>query len=223
MNIRNQKGQTLIETIVAIFMLTTALTAGLGLAIYALSSSANNTNQVIATNLAREGIEVVRGMRDSNWLAGDALGGSWDLQPCLDLDASGSQMCYPRTYQPSPPWNNYDIVSPSNRQLQFTIGTKVWNFDSTPSYNMYLQNDGSYTHTNNGTFSTYARAVVITQDSTGPDYTNQHSNWELKVRSVVAWRGKGCTDFPTNQNLDTLNTKCKITLEERLTNWKDYK
>jgi hypothetical protein len=40
---------------------------------------------------------------------------------------------------------------------------------------------------------------------------------------VVAWRGKNCTAFTGTQNLITLSTKCKLIVEEHLTNWKDYK
>src|SRR3989344_2406253 len=65
-----EKGQTLIETVVALFVLTTGLTAGLSLAIYSFSTTTEISRKIIATGLAREGIEVARRQRDSNWLAG---------------------------------------------------------------------------------------------------------------------------------------------------------
>jgi Tfp pilus assembly protein PilV len=63
-----QNGQTLIETVVGIFMLTMGISAALGLAIYAFGSSTSINKQIIATGLAREGIEAVKDMRDTNWL-----------------------------------------------------------------------------------------------------------------------------------------------------------
>ncbi len=66
--ITEQNGQTLIETLVAVFMLVMGVSAALGLAIYALSTSTGITKQIIATGLAREGIEAVKDMRDTNWL-----------------------------------------------------------------------------------------------------------------------------------------------------------
>src|SRR3989338_2611226 len=63
-----QSGQTLIETVVAIFILASGLSAGLALAVFAFSSTSNNAERVVATSLAREGVEVIRRMRDSNWL-----------------------------------------------------------------------------------------------------------------------------------------------------------
>src|SRR6185436_5586231 len=92
----SQTGQSLIETIAAIFILTMALTAGLGLAIYAFSRSAVSENQVVASNLAREGIDVVRAMRDTNWMESDKKGNpAWDLQTCNDI---GGKLCYPKAY-----------------------------------------------------------------------------------------------------------------------------
>src|SRR5438128_2018744 len=78
-------------------MLTMALTTGLGLAVYALSSAAVSKNSIIASNLAREGVEVVRMMRDSNWLAGEASSDpTFRLQACADL---GNRLCYPKVLQ----------------------------------------------------------------------------------------------------------------------------
>lgn len=63
-----ESGQTLIETMSAVFILIMGVTSALGLAIYANSSSTMITKQIIATGLAREGVESVKNMRDVNWL-----------------------------------------------------------------------------------------------------------------------------------------------------------
>ena len=65
---RYQAGQTLIETIVALFVMTTGLSSGLALATFAFGSSSDISEKITATGLAREGIEITRRMRDSNWL-----------------------------------------------------------------------------------------------------------------------------------------------------------
>ena len=44
------------------------VSSAVGLAIYAFNSSSSVTKQIIATGLAREGIEAVKNMRDTNWL-----------------------------------------------------------------------------------------------------------------------------------------------------------
>ncbi len=220
-----EAGQTLIETIVAIFVLTTALVAGVGLAIYAFSISTTSQAEIVAANLAREGTEVVRMMRDSNWLASDAKAAqgnpTYDLQPCNDI---GGHLCFPKTYQQIQPFNAYDL-NPGNQRLIFDPATNTWDLDGPGllNFDLYLQADGSYTPTANGT-STYARMVKLSFNFNGSyPADNNNSNGELVVRSIVAWRGKNCTEFAGTQNLLLLSTKCKIIVEEHLTNWKDYK
>lgn len=214
----NQAGQSLIETIMAIFILTMALTTGLGLTIYAFSNAAVSQNEIVASNLAREGIEVVRMMRDSNWLASDAKGAAWNLTTCSDI---GSRLCYPRAYQKVPPYNNYDLNA-GNQRAVFDSSSQTWSLVSNPvNYYLYLQPDGTYTSTANGA-SVFARMINISFNSSAP-YTNQNSNQELIVKSVVAWRGKNCTSFVTGTDLLALSTPCKVTVEEHMTNWKDYK
>lgn len=222
----NQSGQTLIETIVAIFILTTALTAGLGLAIYAMSVGSTAQNQIVAASLAREGVEVVRMMRDSIWLASDIKGGQWDLVPCADV---ANKMCYPRPYDSVPGYIDYDLNAGSynnfvaqNYRLNINTAGGVinWSLDTnTNTSDLYLQANGTYSHVVNGS-PIYNRQVKIEFNTAAP-FTA--SNPELIVKSIVAWRGKNCTAIPQGANLDALVTPCKIHVEERLTNWKDYK
>lgn len=216
----HQSGQSLIETIVAIFVLTTALTASLGVIIYSFSASTASQSEIIASNLAREGAEVVRMMRDSNWLAGDAKGSDWDLQPCSDI---GGRLCFPRAYQKVPSYNDYDLDTGNQRAI-FDSSDQSWELDSSGplNFNLYLQPDGTYTHETTAESSTFARMINISLNTAAP-YTNENSNQEMIVKSVVAWRGKGCTNFGGTDNLLTLVTPCKIVVEEHLTNWKDYK
>lgn len=71
---KNNQGQTLMETILAIGLLTTVVIGCLGLGIYSVRIGRFSQNQLIAANLAREGLEYVRNVRDTNWLKGQA----WD-------------------------------------------------------------------------------------------------------------------------------------------------
>jgi len=66
---KSKNGFTIIEALVSIFVLSMGITACIGLASSALRSSEISKNRLIAANLAQEGIEVVRNIRDSNWLA----------------------------------------------------------------------------------------------------------------------------------------------------------
>ncbi len=207
---KQQRGQSLIETIVAIFILTSSLIGGLGLTIYAFSGSTNSQNEFLASNLAREGVEVIRTIRDSSWLSGDKQGGAADLQTCADI---GSKLCYPQAYSG---------INAGNQRIVFDTLTSSWALVSNPvNYNLYLQADGTYSSVTNGA-SVFGRMINISFNSNAP-YTNQNSNQEMIVKSVVAWRGKGCTSFTSTDNLLTLSTPCKTVVEEHMTNWKDYK
>ena len=66
-DIRKNTGFTLLELIVAIFIITTGLVAAASLMSYSISAVIIGKSQIIATNLTQEGLEVVRSIRDNNW------------------------------------------------------------------------------------------------------------------------------------------------------------
>lgn len=68
-NRQNQKGQTMLEIVVAIAVVTIGLLGILGLVAANIAGGEVSQNQIVAANLAREGAEVARHLRDSNWLA----------------------------------------------------------------------------------------------------------------------------------------------------------
>ncbi|MDD5040082.1 MAG: type II secretion system protein [Patescibacteria group bacterium] len=64
----NNRGQTILEMLVAITILVIALVATAVLIVTSIRASKESRNRLIASNLAREAIEIARNMRDSNWL-----------------------------------------------------------------------------------------------------------------------------------------------------------
>lgn len=60
-------GFTLVEVLVALAILTTALVPAFVLAGDALKLSTRLRNTLISANLAQEGVEIARAIRDSNW------------------------------------------------------------------------------------------------------------------------------------------------------------
>lgn len=66
--IMNNKGFGLAETVIALFLLTLAITTALALSDHVSKLFAKAKVEMMATSYATEGIELVRNMRDTNWL-----------------------------------------------------------------------------------------------------------------------------------------------------------
>lgn len=64
----NQKGFTLVESMIAVGIIVTSLVSILVLINRSLGFSSLAFNKLVAGNLAQEGIEIVRNIRDTNWL-----------------------------------------------------------------------------------------------------------------------------------------------------------
>ncbi|MBX4191673.1 MAG: hypothetical protein KW804_02650 [Candidatus Doudnabacteria bacterium] len=255
-NKKSQQGQTIIETLAAIFILVTSLTVGLGLAVNILSNSQNGIFEVEGMNLAREGIELTRMMRDSNWLAGDAVGGSAGLVTCsdvsslcyshvftgpvtggsstqnnFDLSISGigsTQVCdhtstnCSRSIYITKNINNWDLSNPANFYAVGTATTANYGVHYDPVTRMWDNGLPSGCSTEASCPPTFLRKIKLKRVNIAP-FTNSNSNWETVVNVYVVWSGKRCNNTLLNQDPELLNTNCKIVLEERLSNWKDYK
>lgn len=70
------KSFSLIEVLVAVTVITVGLIGVIGLVIYNLSISRISPERVIAINLAQEGLEAARNIRDNNWV--DPASPAWD-------------------------------------------------------------------------------------------------------------------------------------------------
>lgn len=60
----------MLEAIIATGIIVTAVASALTLVAGAIKASKDSETSITAANLVREGVEVVRGLRDTNWLAG---------------------------------------------------------------------------------------------------------------------------------------------------------
>jgi prepilin-type N-terminal cleavage/methylation domain-containing protein len=135
-----KNGFTLIETLVAVMILSIAIAGPLTIASKGLQSSIVAKDQTTAYYLAQDAIEFARFARDSNRLAGQnwLLGpgsGSTDLGPCTSADGSASCYLDSLANTPSAPtscggacgilyWNNtnhyYTYSSVNNTPTLFT-------------------------------------------------------------------------------------------------------
>lgn len=68
-----KRGQSLIELLVAMTVIIVGLTAAGSLVFSNIQLQEVSADRVVAANLAREGVELVKAWRDSNWLAGNVF------------------------------------------------------------------------------------------------------------------------------------------------------
>lgn len=134
------RGFTLIETMVAITILTIAIAGPMFTANRAIVAAQISRDQLIASYLAQEGIEYVRAMRDDKYLeAYPNTNNAWNdflnaVNDCIGLT------------------NNMCTLDPSENELKKCSG----------SCNSLYLSDSGYTQTQNGTKTQFTRSIQIT-------------------------------------------------------------
>ncbi len=222
----NESGQTLIETLVAVFILVMGVTAAVGLANYALGASTNISKQIIATGLAREGIEALKNMRDTNWLKESYANNCYNY-------ASGNNdaNCYPQWLtEPGCAGQGSDkgyCLDPGATPATYVLDSqtdstkKFWDFS--PENTGFAMNFNASGNTGfyhaaksvNGN-AIYYRMITLTKISNPPYRPNLE---ELQVLSQVWWSDKNC---PPSTTFAASTAACRIELQTFLTNWKNY-
>ncbi len=69
----SQRGSTLVEVLVTIVILTVAITPAIYLSNLALNIGTSIRDNLVASFLSQEGVEIVRAIRDANWFSGLAF------------------------------------------------------------------------------------------------------------------------------------------------------
>lgn len=172
----NEKGQSLIEVIVATtvgILVVTALTFAV---IFSLRNAHFAKNSAQATKLAQEGIERVRTGRDRNSLITDLVNvDSWNgAQPIWDYQISGNGRCEDTAISGSRCYFNVD----SNGMLtQLLAGFASTTFPSSAESITYANQE-------------FKRTVILTDDLNHDGTANDDYQNQKEVTVIVAW-----TDF----------------------------
>lgn len=248
---KKSKGQTLIETLAALFILIMGVSAAAGLAIYTFSSSTSIVKQIVATGLAREGVEVVKNMRDINWL-NDTLGIPGSGTGCYDFATSqaGQANCYHYWLGTSPSATAPYCLDPTNSATGCLGDTSTSNYSLGLDASSYGQSTGLFWNLKRqfGTSNYGVTFNPTNSGNTGMYYSNgttacaNASGMSDYCRKIVITK---VTTAPYNQDTGPLlqvrsqvwwidkkcprvsdyslaPAKCKTELDSYLTNWKNY-
>ncbi len=164
----NRQGFTLIETLLAILVLTVSIAGPLTIASRGLNAALMAKNKTVAFYLAQDAIEFVRYQRDTNrlnnvpWLSG--------LEPCTSAD--GATAC--------------TILSISDTVTGCNGTCPIMTFDSSTNVFSYAATGGTVTPT------IFTRSVYIkTPVCNGLGANCNPTDLEAQVISVITWTDVG--------------------------------
>jgi prepilin-type N-terminal cleavage/methylation domain-containing protein len=139
MNTTPMRGFTLVETLVAITVVVTAMVGPLYAVQQSLNASRTAREQLIASSLAQEGVEYVRSIRDNNYLF--VLRTSSPRSWLFGLDGTGGSVdCISATC----------VIDPTQNTVSRTVGP------------LYLSSTNLYNQASSGTITKYTRTVQLT-------------------------------------------------------------
>ena len=178
-------GFTLIETLVAITILTLAVVGPLFAAHRAVIAAQISRSQLVASYLAQEGVEYVRSMRDSIYLAAspgaDASTVAWTTFLTSNNPLSVTQC---RASQGNPNvWCAFDPTLSSG--LQPCSGGSC-----TP---LYLSSSGVYVQSSTGAPTPYTRSIQVLDIPGTADGASPYPDKRLVSKVSWAYQGKTYT------------------------------
>ena len=128
--LRDQRGQTLVELMIAMSVMSIGFLGVFAVLSQSLGLNRVVANQYIASNLAAEGIEVVKNIADSNvvrgdeWnkgLSNDKFGVQYDTETLEDVNKDWANRKLPLNFNPDTGIYSYDGRTPTNFVRTITI------------------------------------------------------------------------------------------------------
>lgn len=157
---QTRNGFTLVETMVAISLLAIALIGPYVAVQNAVQSSYVARDQLVASQLAQEGVEYIRWIRDNNYLNSRSF-----------MDALSTYACYGANP------NNYCTMDPTQGDIHSVPGAMSAISATTSAGFLYISSGGLYNQQDLGTPSKFKRLVRV--------YTISAN--EVKVVVQVLW------------------------------------
>lgn len=178
-------GQTLVEMLIAAAVISSGLFAAATIVFSNLALSDRIADEVVAVNLAREGVEEAKELRDSNWLAG---------LPFDDGLHSG------RDYSAVPLWDG--AAASANIQFDFTAGSLA-DANAVVHQSSNLATPGFFTQSDPSAPATVWKRLLIFHPICNAGGTLTYKNdgelcgsdpkIGIRVESHIQWVRKGTT------------------------------
>jgi len=201
----NGEGFTIIELIISIFILSVAI-IGIFSAFSIMSILTSNTvDQLTATYLAQEGLEVIINIRDSNW---------------INMDSCPNPPCSGYTWVDGLHATDTDSICRTNGcEVDYTThGTDSYPVKAYLGDYLNIDANGFYSY-KTGTQSKFIRKIII-EPVLDVDGKSDHI---IKVISQVYWDGKANI---LHRGYNAKNDGCTpyncVTTEEMLYDWYNY-
>ncbi|OHA08382.1 MAG: hypothetical protein A3B37_01610 [Candidatus Sungbacteria bacterium RIFCSPLOWO2_01_FULL_59_16] len=190
---------TLIETVVAVAVISAAVVGPFALATRGIASASLSKNRLVAANLAQEGIELVRAVRDNNVLC-DSLDGAVDGSWEWDRDPDGSGQFRNRN-KIGVAWDRRTTISCSGS----TVVSPLLDANSCEDSNLRLDPaTGLYGYDLGDPETAFQRCVDIDQPGGPEDGINPTEMMDVTV--AVTWNERGVART--------------VELTERMYNWR---
>lgn len=192
------RGFTLIEVLLAVTVFSIGIIGSYNIIAYNISNFSKSINRVIASNLAQEGFELVRNIRDSNWLSGadwdnNLVGGVGNFRQIkffcggvenqnINPAPAGSDDCSDDVNQCEDAINN---CSDNNCRVQtYTVGAP-------PSFKCYSDNFGAKGGYNSPEAKNFYRLIIL----------DKIANNSIKATVVIKWSDRSVFKYLTAQEI----------------------
>lgn len=214
---KNILATSIAEAMVVMLVILIGVTGSYQMFSQSIKAVDSSEFKIQAISMAREAIEAVNNIRDTNWILF-----KWDLPNCWNT-LNYDTRCF------NDPTTTYDITPGSYRvdnlsgQYRWTLYeyTGAWDYQDTTYRNFFwLWLDSNWFYTHQQPFATeikppFTREIIISylDDWENPvnSWTNISNEQKMKVTAKVQWMDTGS------------NTVRKVEMSNILTNWENKK
>lgn len=216
MNLKNnQSGQGLLELVIAFAVITVGLFAVMNLFLSNFSGEEEAKARIIGVNLAREGAEAVKNIRDTNWLKVDVNDNT--------CGAQGNETCR---------WDD-GLIGDGTAIINGIVGGGAMSLDYSPNNisadgaKLYVNDQGFYVHEPSTQATSYRRLITI-KNICCNDSDNNFKCDDIANGLVFQNPGIDCANGQLKISIDVVSQVTwqlsgkdrEAKIEEQLFNWK---